>query len=150
MKSQTLFEYSIILAVGLIIAIFAFSMVYDIPSTIENVRQRSYRDYWAIADIAILSHAFNGTNATLVLVNNQKNQIYLNSLDIGSISLSPNLSLAPAESVALFIPFETNLTSGEPYEYLISFEYLSLDNNRIYGFTGDAPLTGVISGNLSQ
>lgn len=152
MKSQTMFEYSVVMAVGLIIAIVGFSFVYDLPGTITNVRDRSHIEYWQMADIGILSHAFNGTNVSLFLINNMRDTIQIQEILISDTLLEPNITLMPAESYVFTSAFELDLVSGEPYEFLVQIMYQSLDNNRVYGFYGEAPLIGFISlhGNLSQ
>lgn len=138
MKSQTTIEYAAITSIILIIGVVAISLVFDIPDTIINVRDRSYSDYWEQADIGILSYAFNETNGTLILINNKQDAISIQNISIDSEIYPVELQLFPQQIGSVTIPHEVE----ETFELYVSFTYIVLANGRINGFSGEAPLIG--------
>ena len=140
-KAQTATEYMIILAVVIVIALIAVSVLGGIPSIGGGAKQRSSDSYWQSADIGIIADSFGtdgiGNDDVLVLRNNKDDIITVTSIALaGNQVYSTATKFSPGEQKTINLNVDCGTNPGDRYSFDVSFNYTDDITGSSYEFNG--------------
>jgi len=135
LKGQGATEYLVLLAVVLIIALVAISLLGFFPGLALDARKTQSDPYWKAAlPFGILEHAYSGSagNITMVLQNNGGERLTIINITVGTVTLnvsSANYSavFSGGEKKVYTISGMGTCTAGSSYEFPINITYNSTD-----------------------
>ncbi len=149
-RGQVAVEYLIIISIVLVVALLAANSALDISGSIGNMVSPKTSQYWQDAQISILAYSVYSDGSVSMLVKNRKPfGISIDSVGIGPASKQvSNFTLMPGDEKLLSLARVAGVggKSGEPYSYLVGFNYTdSQDPAAKYGFFPAFPVNGRFS-----
>lgn len=129
MKGQGATEYLVLLAVVLIIALVAISLLGFFPGLALDAKKTQSDPYWKAArPFGIIEHSLNSEgNLTIVIQNNDANMLTLLNVSIANSSNGTATTFGGGEKKVMVIRFLGSCTAGSAYEYNVNFTYNSTD-----------------------
>ena len=141
-KSQTATEYTVILAVVLIIALIVVGVLGGIPAIGGAARTRASSSYWQAADIGITAYSFDGDavggDDVLVIRNNQDDTITVNSISLeGSQIYSTATVFSPGEEKTINVNYDCGGNAGNRFTFSVEINYTADETGASYSFNGE-------------
>lgn len=148
-KGQTATEYLIILAVTIIIALVAVSVLGGFPTLFTSQSGEMLSEaYWGSAKISITHHRIAGTVGRFVFMNKMRYPIEITIISLDNIELLQAANMIVPSGGSQLIEQNTGFTCtnpGDKYAYKVTVNYTYADRPELgeFTFTGLKPLIGI-------
>jgi hypothetical protein len=148
-KGQTSTEYLIILAVTIIIALVAVSVLGGFPTLFTSQSGEMLSEaYWGSAKLSITHHRIAGTVGRFVFMNKMRYPIEIVAINLDNIGLIEASEIIIPSGGSQLIEQNTGFTcstTGDKYAYKVTLNYTYADRPElgVFTFTGLKPLIGV-------
>jgi hypothetical protein len=148
-RGQTATEYLIILAVTIIIALVAVSVLGGFPTLFTSQSGEMLSEaYWGSAKISITHHRIADTEGRFVFMNKMRYPIEIVKIALDDVELLEAAdTIVPSGGSQLIEQTSgfTCTTQGDKYAYKVLVEYTYADRPElgVFTFTGLKPLIGV-------
>lgn len=142
-RAQASTEYLVILAVVIVVAVVVAGLLGGFINLGAGTSERNEKMYWKTAKIGLADWSMNsGDVDSLVVINNENFDIYIQNITVNGVSNSVNATLAPGQTNTLksdWVSCDKSIT----YSYVVAFLYDNEEYN-ITGktFTGDDKISG--------
>jgi len=128
-KAQGSTEYLVLLAVVLVIALVAIALLGYFPGLAGDAKKTQSDSYWKAArPFGIIEHSQSGTNLSLVLQNNEPQQLNVTAIYSGAGGSNfSSFMISGGEKKLLIINNASTCITGSAYEYPVNITYNSGD-----------------------
>lgn len=146
LRGQGSTEYLVLLAVVLVVAMVALSLIAFMPGLSTDARQSAADAYWS-ADarpFSIPEHSQSGSTLTLVLVNTEVDQLVLSNITLAGSGANGVFStptyFSAGEKKTRTVAMTGSCAAGDTYEYIVNISYSTA--NLAHSQFGVKPLVG--------
>lgn len=89
MKGQTAVEFTVILAVLLIVLLSVVGVIMDVPSSFVNFGKQRDVAAWQAAPVGVESILLSGSTLYITIVNNQRFPVIVESVSLDDVAATP-------------------------------------------------------------